>query len=517
LLEGQAIIPTRQASELGLDPQRVSIYPSPQLYAGDLATFQFVANLPPHIDPGEVEVAIYVNEEKIVEDRLNWRNFANEPGGLYQWVWDTTTAAGLNQIVILLDPSGKIPGDDLPGRVVSLELEVAPANPSLARSWVTVKTDCCFVHAIGATAAHRDIEYLAEQTEIAFTEAGASLQEPLLRQYEVYFIDRVIGQGGYAANSLVISYLDRNYAGLDLPTVLHHEAVHLIDRQFAPNRIPFLAEGVAVWAAGGHYKPENLDRRAAALLTADLYIPLRELVDNFYPSQHEIGYLQAGSFISYLVETHGWTAVRDFYANHAYPFTESPTHSDILDFTLQRHFDQTLDEAEANWLAYLNQQRRDPNALPDLETTIYYYETLRVYQSVYDPSAYFLTAWLPMPEEARQRNITADFSRRPEEEMNLILETMLLSAQRAMREADFRRAQGILSSVNRVIDSGGQFRDPLSQNYRQIVQAVTAAGYQPQTVELYGNEAAITAVRPPSLILQTVNLTTNGQNWRIVR
>jgi hypothetical protein len=519
LLEGQTTAPTRLPTDLGLDPGRVFIHPGPELYAGDQVTFQFVADLPPFIDSGDVEVVIYVNQEKVVADRLNWRNFANEPGGLYPWVWDTTAADGRYEISIILDPENKIEAHApaITQRQVTLELLVRPAEPAFQRDWLTVETDCCRVHAINQTAAHRDIEYLAEQVEIAFADASASLQEPLQRQYDVYFIDRVIGQGGYAASSLVISYLDRNYTGLDLPTVLHHEAVHLVDRQFAPNRIPFLAEGVAVWAAGGHYKPEDLDRRAAALLTAGLYIPLVELVDDFYPSQHEIGYLQAGSFVSYLVTSYGWTAVRDFYANPAYPPAASPTHSDILDFTLQSHFNQTLAEVEANWLAYLAQQRRDPNALPDLQTTIFYYETLRAYQSVYDPSAYFLTAWLPLPEEAQQRGVTADFSRRPEREINIILETMLSAAHRAMYEGDFSRAQAILSSVNRIIDSGGQFLDPLSQNYRQIVQTVAAAGYVAQTVDLQGNQAAVTAVRAPSLILQTVNLTLNERNWIIVR
>jgi hypothetical protein len=515
LLEGQSPIPTRPPTGRLLDPQRVSIYPGPELYAGDQATFQFVVELPP--DVNNLPVAIYVNGDQLVNDWLNWRNFANEPGGLYPWVWDTTGLSGLQEVRIVLDPDGRVVDNSisLEERSVTLTIAALPALTAPRQNWVTVATDCCNVHAIERTAAHRDIEYLAEQTEIAFAEASASLQEPLRRVYDVYFIDRVIGQGGYAASSLVISYLDRNYAGLDLPTVLHHEAVHLIDRQFAPNRIPFLAEGVAVWAAGGHYKPENVNRRAAALLRADLYIPLRQLADNFYPSQHEIGYLQAGSFMSYLTTTYGWTAARQFYAETTPNLADS--HSQALDITLQRHFNRSLDEMEADWLAFLRDQRRDSNALADLETTIAYYETLRAYQSAYDSSAYFLTAWLPLPEEARERNITADFSRRPVAEINLTLETMLISAHRAMREGDYRRAQGILSSVNRVIESGGQFRDPLSQSYRQIVQAVTAVGYQPQTVDLQGNEAVVTAVRPPSRILQTINLTMNGQNWVIVR
>jgi len=532
LLEGAAPVPSRVPTALGLDPKRVFIHPGPERYAGDILTFQFVADLPADIRSNEVGVAIYVNGEQVVSDRLNWRNFANEPGGLYPWVWDTTGLPGRHEVTIVLDPDGAIAdgaiadgaisdgaiaGENGHGaqRQLTLEVELQPASQAPAPSWVTVQTDCCRVYAISQTAAHRDIEYLAIEVDLAFADASASLQEPPQRQYDVYFIDRVIGQGGYAASSIVISYLDRNYAGLNLPTVLHHEAVHLIDRQFAPNRIPFLAEGVAVWATGGHYKPEDLDRRAAALLSADLYIPLAELVDDFYLAQHEIGYLQAGSFVSYLVTSYGWAAVRDFYADTTPNL--APTHTEAISQTLVRHFDQSLTEIEANWLVFLRGQRRDPKALADLETTIAYYETLRAYQAAYDPSAYFLTAWLPLPDEAQTRGITADFSRRPTNEIHIVLETMLIAAHRAMSHGDYRRAQAILSSVNRIIDNNGQFLDPLGVAYRDIVRTITAAGYSVQTVDWQGEQARVTAVRPPALVLQTINLALEGQNWVIVR
>jgi hypothetical protein len=517
LLEGAAPVPSRVPTGLGLDPQRVFIHPGPERYAGDILTFQFVADLPPDIRSNEVGVAIYVNGEQLVSDRLNWRNFANEPGGLYPWVWDTTGLPGRHEITIVLDPDGAIAGENghAAPRQVTLEVELQPARPAPTPSWVTVQTDCCRVYAISQTAAHRDIEYLAIEVDLAFAEASASLQEPAQRRYDVYFIDRVIGQGGYAASSIIISYPDRNYARLNLPTVLHHEAVHLIDRQFAPNRIPFLAEGVAVWAAGGHYKPEDLNRRAAALLSADLYIPLVELVDDFYPAQHEIGYLQAGSFVSYLVTSYGWAAVRDFYADTTPSL--APTHTEAISLTLARHFNQNLADMEADWLAFLRGQRRDPKALPDLETTIAYYETLRAYQAAYDPSAYFLTAWLPLPDEAQTRGITADFSRRPTDEIHVVLETMLIAAHRAMSNGEFRRAQAFLSSVNRIIEHDGQFLDPLGVAYRDIVRTVTAAGYSVKSVDWQGEQARVMAVKPPALVLQTVNLALEGENWVIVR
>jgi hypothetical protein len=44
---------------------------------------------------------------------------------------------------------------------------------------------------------------------------------------------------------MVVSYVDRRYAGGGLHELLVHEATHILDQQFAPQRISFLAEGLA--------------------------------------------------------------------------------------------------------------------------------------------------------------------------------------------------------------------------------------------------------------------------------
>ena len=162
------------------------------------------------------------------------------------------------------------------------------------------------VHVVSETAAYRDLSSLLIEVENAFQHSSAILSEPINKKYDVYLVNRVIGQGGYAGNSMVVSYLDRHYASTGLQQVLIHEAVHLLDRQFAPGRITFLAEGVAVWASGGHYKPENIEQRAAALLEIDRYIPLSALIDDFYPVQHEIGYLQAAGTVVLCGSTSGY-------------------------------------------------------------------------------------------------------------------------------------------------------------------------------------------------------------------
>jgi hypothetical protein len=508
--------------DLGIRRENVFIYPVPQLYAGDRATFQLIADVPDMIAPNDVEVHIYVGDTLLVDANLNWRNLGGDVIGLYTWVWDTTDQAGEHSLTVVLDPHDKIEiGDENPdNNRLTFTVTVAPvtALPPLEvdQVWLTVQNECCQVNVAGNTAAHRDIEFLAQLVDAAFDEASTQIEELPERRYDVYFIDRIIGQGGYAGASMVISYLDRDYAGTGLYEVLVHEAVHLIDRQLAPRRISFLAEGVAVWATGGHYKPEDIDRRAAALLEGDLYIPLEgAFIDDFYNVQHEISYLQAASFVSYLVHSYGWPRVRAFYAEVTPD--SAATLTEAVDVNLQRHFGRSLTETEADWLAYLRQLPRDRNALPDLMTTIRFYEVMRYYQRLYDPTAHFLIAWLPAPEEVQRRGNTADLNRKPRDEINIVLETMLQAASQALFDREYTRANGILDSVVRVLDNNGAFIDPLAVHYRTIVRTAAAHGYEVQQVTVRGNQAAALATTNTTIRLIELNFTLDNQNWTLSR
>ena len=134
----------------------------------------------------------------------------------------------------------------------------------------------------------------------------------------ITLMSRVLGHGGFASQDIDISYLDRNYAGSDFGLVLHHEMIHILDGRLGGDFRPsLLVEGLAVYETGGHFKKEPLMPRAAALLPGETglgwYIPLAELADNFYLSQHEIGYLEGATLIEYMVNTWGWDAFSSFY------------------------------------------------------------------------------------------------------------------------------------------------------------------------------------------------------------
>ncbi|MCI0398978.1 MAG: hypothetical protein L0332_10845 [Chloroflexi bacterium] len=514
-------VPTPLLSDLSLAVRDVLVYPAPAVYAGEPVSFQVMPYLPNGLAPDAVTVQLLVDGNQVASGNLNWRTLGGDVGSLFPWAWNTTGQAGPHMVSVLLDPGNLVyVGDENPNnnRVdFTLTIEAPEARPpaEVEATWLTADNNCCTVHVISNTTAHRDLEQLLALVDGAFQEASARLAEPAAQRYQVYLVDRVIGQGGYAAGSMVISYLDRDYAGGGLYEVLVHEAVHLLDHQFAPNRVVFLAEGVAVWATGGHYKQENVDQRTAALVESGLYIPLEQLIDNFYPAQHEISYLEAAGFVSFLVNTYGWERVRPFYVDVT--ASDAPTLHQAVDINLQIHFNKTLAQVEAEWMVYLAGLPRDRMAITDLRTTIHFYDVVRRYQNVYDPAAYYLRAWLPPAEELEQRGLTAEFTRHPESVRHITLETMLQAADAALNAGDYNRATVLLDSVSRVIDNNGAFLDPLANNYLAIVQTATNLGYEVQQVELVGDEATVAVLRPGQANLFQLRLVLDNQAWILAR
>jgi hypothetical protein len=292
--------------------------------------------------------------------------------------------------------------------------------------------------------------------------------------------------------------------------VFEHEGTHVLDRSLAKTRPTIMTEGLAVYVAGGHFKPEDLDKRAAALLTLGRYIPLTDLTNNFYSSQHEIGYLEGGGFITYLVNTYGWARFKTFYGL----FQDAPSQAEMLDAALRANFGKGLSDIEAGWLVHLRSLPPDEDQIEDLRLTIELYDTLRRYQQVDDPAAYFLTAWLPDGPEARQRGIVADFVRHPDAPENIALEAMLAEAGQALAAGGFDTTETLLASVNAVLDARNLFLDPLAASYLEIVTRLEATGYEAQTITLSRDIATVTAIRDwPAL--ETLTLTRTASGWRL--
>lgn len=508
---------TDGATDLAVTPDELFLYPIPYLVDGDLATIQVIPTVPTTVDWQAVSVHVLLDGRDLTNSGLVWRNLASRPEALFEWVWDTTGQTGEHQLEIVLDRDDRIQvGDENPDNnrlvtAVTVQPITVRSAAEVNAAWVTSENNCCRVHVVTGTAAHRDLPQLLATLDAATAEAANRLDEPLQQKIEIYFVDRVLGQGGYAGSAIVISYLDRQYNGQGLYETLVHESVHVIDRQFAPQRIAILAEGVAVWATGGHYKSEDLNLRNAALVSLGEYVPLSALADDFYPVQHEIGYLEAGGFVEYLINTYGWTRFREFYID--VNLDDAPTPSAALDLNLQRYYDKSLADMEAEWQRYLTGLELPETAVTDLATTIRYYDVMRRYQTHYDPAAYFLTAWLPYPEDVEEKGNPADLTRRSHAEVNVTLEAMLASTDDALRTGNYNRANVLLDSITRVLDNDGAFLDPLATNYLNIVRLAAAEGYEVQRVTLNGDQAELLVTKTNTTNLKRFSMVLRGQDW----
>jgi hypothetical protein len=503
--------------DLSISAENVRLYPVPFIISGDLVTFQVLPHVPDEVTVSNVGVEIFVDDQAISAGMLSSRNWAGQGEGIFKWVWDTNNSFGDHTVRVVLDREDLIQDGDenQENNETTFTVNVRPVGerPLEERdaTWVTAETDCCTVNILTRTAAYRDLPQLLEAVEFAVSQAAIRIQEEPDHKINVFFIDKTFGQGGFAGSEMTLTYVDRPYFGGNLHELLVHEAVHVIDRQFAPQRIKFLAEGVAVWTSGGHYKPENLNQRSAALLETGQYIPLSDLVADFYPAQHEIGYLQAGAFVTYLVDQFGWSTFREFYSDTS--ADDASTEAESLDLNLQTYYGLSLAEMEAEWLDFVRTLSPDETEIADLETSIRYYEIMRRYQEIYDPTAHFLGAWLPNPVEVQEDGNPADLTRHPQAEINVTLEVMLQNAEDALMERDFIRANVLLNSIERILDEDGAFADPVSSSYLAIVQITTAFGYEVQDVDLRGDAATVLATTASGIRLTDLKLERKRGDW----
>jgi hypothetical protein len=145
----------------------------------------------------------------------------------------------------------------------------------------------------------------------------------------------------------------------------------MIDGQLGGDFRPTMfLEGLAVYMAGGHYKSEPLMPRAAALLPdyLDWYIPLDALSNDFYASQHEIGYLEGASLIEYMVKTYGWEAFSAFYRD--IHMSEGQSQSNAIDSALKAHFSISFAELEQDYLSALAARTDNSQWVDDVRLTV---------------------------------------------------------------------------------------------------------------------------------------------------
>ncbi len=442
---------------------QVQTHPDGALYPGDQVSFEIIplVEFDSRGQRASVKIVEPVSQE-IGEVEFGRYGIGQRAQATLTWAWDTRDLrAGSYTLEFAILPRGPVWRQ-------TLALLPAEQRPQAEAVWKETRTDCCVVHYISGTEVERDLERLTklldEQSRLVSEQFGLSLEQPV----EVTLAPRVLGHGGFASDRITISYLDRLYTSSHLEMIFQHELVHIFDSQLGGDLRPtMLVEGLAVYLSGGHFKPEPLLERAAALLPAEpgcivcglgWYIPLAELADDFYLTQHEAGYLEAAALVEFLVERYGWERFNAFYRD-IHP-DSSGSQARAMDAAMQTHFELSLAEVEAQFQSQLAQSGLsgqgpglDPKWVADVRLSVEFYDAVRRYQQRFDPAAYFRTAWLPDVEKMQEAGITADFTRRPVRPENIILENLLAAAGDALQAGEYAQAEERLESVQFLLDT----------------------------------------------------------------
>jgi hypothetical protein len=434
------------------------------------------------------------------------------------WAWNTQNLSpGQHTLSFNVQPQGYAWTEQ-----VTLQPSSDIPQDQATAHWVSTQIHCCTIFYVTNTASERDLPTLStmvdEQAQDVIEKMGSNFTEPIT----ITVLPRLLGHGGFTSTEISVSYLDRNYASNSWALVVHHEMIHAIDGQLGGDFRPTIfVEGLAVYMTGGHYKLEPLMPRAATLLDGYLnwYIPLKTLADDFYASQHEIGYLEGASLIEHMVKTYGQDAFFSFYRDiHSH---QGESQSDAIDAALKVHFNISFSQLEQDFLAALGKDADTSAWVDDVRLTVNYYDTMRRYQQLLDPSAYFRTAWLLDNKTMRERGIVADYLRHPHTPENLALETLLITAGQQISIQDNASASQTLEVISNVLDAIEHgITDPFSMSinaadYLSISAALQQQGYEVQSISISGDTAItkVTSSTGPDLIPLSLQLT--GGQWSI--
>jgi hypothetical protein len=439
-------VPVAQASKA--EGLQVITHPDGPLFAGDQVSFEVIAPASQKGRKGSVEVKF--DGKSLGAADFSGFGIGGRNEAVLWWAWNTTGLQPGPYNLTFYDAAAELTWNET--------VTLYPANkvppPEPQASWEEVTTVCCIIHYITGTAAARDISSLSREADEQSADIASKLSFQLQTRIDVTLMPRVIGQGGFTTGSVYLSYLDQNYMANEMPILFHHEFVHFYDGQIGGEYRPsFFQEGLAVYLTGGHFKPEPLRPRAAALLELGWYIPLATLMDDFYNAQHDIGYLEGATVIQYLIQTYGWEAFNDFYRH--IPAPDGRKDSGAIEAALQEHFKLSLAQLEAAYLAWLRAESFTPAQKADLRLTVQFFDTVRRYQKKMDPSAYFLTAWLPDGAVMRQHGIVADFLRRPRQLDNRLLEPLFIYSWNQLASGNYAACDWALKLSKWLLDLFG--------------------------------------------------------------
>lgn len=511
-------VPTPVPVGPGLEFDGVRFFPWP-LYPGDWVSVTVDPRVP--LDVAGPMTLTWTLDDEILTAPVGPEGLDARLQARFYWAWqvpETTSAIPLTFTLILppdaFDPD--LADNTLVVSVVPRSVETFQV-PEPEATWASVEQGGVRLHYLTGTAAERDLETIAAEVTAAYAEVSAHFgfgaEGDLL---DIYLLDRVIGQGGYASwNWVAITYTDRQYSPVNLGMVLRHELTHRLDAALGCHAAPSVVrEGLAVYVSGGHYWPRSLVEDAAALRASAHYIPLSHLADDFYTHQHEVSYREAGAFISYIVDHFGWEGLETFC--RATLEGEWENASAQLSEGLRAVGEADWQMFEQTWEAWLDAQPVSPETQKLLEVELRLMETLRAYQFAYDPSAHFLEGVLFNPQDGERWNITADFVRRPRETEPVALELLLVMAQEALDAGVVEAAERPLAAVEDVLTTGFP-QHGLAADVRAIVSAAASQDYEPYRLMPYFDgsyevHALVQAAWPAQRVLTAVQV---GAAWSV--
>ncbi len=376
-------------------------------------------------------------------------------------------------------------------------------------TWGLSETQHYRFYFVPGEAAERDLAQIGVVAEGALDQVRNTLQVEFEGQMSVYLVPRVFWQGGvtYGDKVQIISYLDRNYTGVETWSYFAHEGTHALAQDLLQPKAEeggpdgVLVEGLAVWASDGHYRREPLDLWAAVVAASDDYLPLADLrAGPFYDFQHETSYLEAGSFVKFLVERNGVETLKELYGLA----TGQAAHDEAL---VQRLYGQSYAGLEAEWRGYLAGLSPTPEQAKAWHLEVRAFELMRRYQTRMDPDARILPDRPPAEWTSDTLKI---FLHRAGSPANLVLETALIAAQERLHRGDLAGAAALLDDVEAGLEADGGLDRPSLAARRAIVDLLAAqdrallradarayrATLAPDSA-LAGDEAVAEALGPP--------------------
>ena len=431
-----------QSSPEGFD---VAFYPVAPYHIGDVLSVRVTGTGSGQIEGQEISIAL-ANDPG---NNLGTETFSQRSRqATFYWFLDTAGyETGFLEFIFTITETG-------------LEwrsgINLLPAPPNRDSEWVSVRTNCCTIHYPTGSDAATDISKVQEILETQTAEAISQFfpgdmpeDNPLEDPLELVLIPIVVGHGGFATDVAVMTYSERNWAGINLAQLSHHEVVHVLDRQLNDGARPSLfVEGIAVYLSDGHYRPGDPLMRAAALVEMGMYLPITSFVNDFYNAQHEIGYMEGAAFVAYLTEKWGWETFLDFYFN----LEEGENDYDTISSALQRQYGMDLDALETEFVNHLETLNPDDQVKSDVRLTVETYDMIRRYQTLAIPSAHFQTAWWPPIGRMIESGIIGDYAWREKSPFNVMVENLFLEIHDGLDDGNLQVVENNLNTIGQILD-----------------------------------------------------------------